>query len=1087
MSSTLPTYSSAVPTGYAVEEGKPPNIDSTILDRLTPGAIDLQIERTGSEIQITVYSGEAKVFLERVLRLLGSLDLQVVDQQSSVYRRADGLICRLYEFTAVLGPYAAKAARSSTAGTGAILDTLRSLWTGRAEADRLNVLVFTAGLDWREVVLLRACARFLRQTSLPYGQGRIEDVLVSRPAVASALIALFHARFDPERDDTPRDTDVLAATDVVNALINEVEGLDADRIVRAYANLITATTRTNFYRNGTLSSRRPQLSLKFRSREIEDSPRPRPLHEIFVYSPDVEGVHLRYGLVARGGLRWSDRVDDYRTEVLGLAKTQAVKNAVIVPAGAKGGFVVKNPAVPGIDGYRQFISGLLDVTDNRTATGETIHPEGVVCHDGIDPYLVVAADKGTATFSDVANAIADEYGFWLGDAFASGGSVGYDHKKMGITARGAWVSVTRHLAEIGIDVDHDEFTVVGIGDMSGDVFGNGMLLSEQIRLVAAFDHRHIFIDPNPDTGAAWRERKRLFELPGSSWDDYDRALLSSGGGVWSRDSKSIPVAPEVRQALGLDPSVTSLTPPEMIRAVLSAPVDLIFNGGVGTYVKSSQESHTDAGDKANDGVRVDATRLRARVVGEGGNLGVTPLARIEFARAGGRINTDAIDNSAGVDCSDHEVNIKILIDSSATDHRLVVEQRSEVLSALADDAAQLVLVNNHAQNQVLGEARWSAARMVDVHERMVAYLEEHRALDRELESLPSAAEFAALSEAGQGLTSPELATLLAHTKLDFKADLDGADVFGDTYFDGRLAAYFPEGLRALVPTSDHPLRREILSTVVVNDMMELGGLTYAHRLREETGAGHADILGAFVVTSEVFDLGRLWSDIAAAELSPATEYGLVSEARRLLDRGSRWFLANRKQPLSIDLEIDRYRTQVRRESGRVAHWLRGAEQRAMESAYRTYVDAGVPASVAQRVADGLYRFSLLDIIDVADDLGCDVAETASVYFAMSDHLDVDRWLIRVSALPRGERWHTRARLELRDDLYRSVRLLTRDVQVAADPGGRPEARIEQWEEDNHARIGRARKTLHQIETGPTADLAAISVAARQFRSMAEPR
>lgn len=1080
----MTAYSTNVPAGYVAEEQRLIDLDSTILDGLCEGSIDIGVERSGTELQITIYSGEMKIALERVLKLLGSLDLKVLDQQKLVYRRADGLICRVYAFTVGLRPLAAA---NSVIDCSAVIDTLRALWSVRAEADRFNVLVLTAGLNWREVVVLRAYARFLRQSRLPHSQASIETVLLARPDIASTLVALFHARFDPARNDTDRNGDVTAATVSVEVLLHDVEGLDADRIFRAYVDLIAATTRTNFYRAGALSADRPQLAFKLRSGDVEELPHPRPLHEIFVYSPDVEGVHLRYGLVARGGLRWSNRVDDYRTEILSLAKTQAVKNAVIVPAGAKGGFVVKNPKYRGVDGYRQLISGLLDLTDNRTDSAETIHPEAVVCHDDPDTYLVVAADKGTASFSDIGNAIASSQGFWLGDAFASGGSVGYDHKKMGITARGVWVSVTRHLAEIGIDVDADPFTVIGIGDMSGDVFGNGMLMSQQIRLVAAFDHRHIFIDPNPDMTSAWLERKRLFEHPGSSWDDYDRSILSAGGGVWSRESKSIPVSGYVQEALGLNASVISLTPPEMIHAILRAPVDLIYNGGVGTYVKSATETHTDVGDKANDSVRVDGRELRARAVGEGGNLGMTPLARVEFARAGGRINTDAIDNSAGVDCSDHEVNIKILIDSAPVDRRLSAAQRAKLLAALTDDIAKLVLDNNHSQNCVLGEARWNAEQMINVHQRMIAHLTERRSLDRVLESLPSAEGFEELAEAGQGLTSPELATLLAHVKLDLKDELvESSDPFDEASFTARLGSYFPKRLHSNFSVTAHPLCREILSTVMVNEMLELGGLTYSHRLREETGASAADILRAFVITTEVFDLADLWSDIASAELHPTTRYELAMEVRRLLDRGSRWFLAKRNQPLTVDFEIDRYQTSVRDHAGGISRWLRGAERQAVHTANQEFIAAGVVESLARRIAEGLYRFSLLDIIDVASDLDCDVAGAASVYFTLSDQLEVDRWLIRVSGLPRGEHWHNLSRLSLRDDLYRSVRLLTRDVLEEAKTEETAQTRIEQWESTNRTRIGRARRTLHEIEATSVPDLAAVSVAVRCIRALADP-
>ncbi|TQC41444.1 NAD-glutamate dehydrogenase [Rhodococcus sp. WS4] len=1088
MSTTTSTLAPSLPEGYVEEQDRPPVPDVAILDRLTTDAFDFHVDTVGPQenrqLRVTLYSGGSTASLERVLRLLGSLDLEVVDQRSSVFRRADGLVCRLYDFRVTAGPLVASAVAAGSVEPESVLETFRAMWSGRAEADRFNVLVLAAGLDWREVVLLRAYARFLRQSALPYDQGRIEAVLLSRPGFASALVALFHAHFDPRRRDgfTSREEVVEDRLRRVESLLADVEGLDADRILRAYSSLVAATTRTNFYREGALGPARPQLSLTFRSAEIDELPRPRPFYEVFVYSPELEGVHLRYGPVARGGLRWSDRLDDYRTEILGLVKAQAVKNAVIVPAGAKGGFVVRTPSSTGLECYRQFISGLLDVTDNRSDTAESVHPEDVVCRDGDDPYLVVAADKGTATFSDAANEVAREYGFWLGDAFASGGSVGYDHKKMGITAKGAWVSVTRHLDELGIDVDRDDFTVAGIGDMSGDVFGNAMLASTGIGLVAAFDHRHIFVDPTPARQPASQERRRLFELPRSSWADYDRTLISAGGGVWSRESKSIPVSSQMRTALGLDPSVTTLTPPEMIRAILAAPIDLLFNGGVGTYVKCSAEPHTAAGDKANDNVRLDANRLRARAVAEGGNLGMTPLARIEFARAGGLVNTDALDNSAGVDCSDHEVNIKILLDSLPADRRLDPARRSEVLAALTDDVSELVLANNRAQNRVLGDARWNAHRMVDVHTRMVNDLVDKRGLDCELEALPNADGFVELSEAGIGLTSPELATLLAHAKLDLKAELEDSDVFSDGYFSARLGAYFPAALRTVAPVAEHPLRQEILATEIVNDIFARGGLTYAHRLREETGACPADVVRAFVITSEVFGLAELWSDIAAAKLPPATEYELVVEARRLLDRASRWFLAHRRQPLSVDAEIDSFRDDVRTQSDEVGDWLRGAEGQAMEASRRRYDEAGVETSIARRIADGLYRFSLLDIVDVAGEVGHDVAEVAPLYFALSDHLGVDRWLIKVSALPRGERWHTLARLALRDDLYRSVRLLTRDVLSSGEPGDAPDSRILLWESTNRARIERARRTLAEIDATSTHDLASVSVAANALRA-----
>ncbi|UYP19541.1 NAD-glutamate dehydrogenase [Rhodococcus sp. Z13] len=1081
MTTTLHTQPVSLPDGYVEHRVRCPIPEVSILQKLTSGALDVHLDSDGDRLRFTLYSGGADVSLERVLHRLRSLDLEPVDHQHTVVQRPDGLLCHLSGFVVARGPLAA-AARNDL-DPGAVVETFRAMWSGRAESDGFAVLVLTAGLSWREVVILRAYAQFLRQSTLPYGRKRIETVLTSHPDIAAALVALFHAHFDPTlSDDRPALVDERRR--VVRELVDEVEGLDADRIFRAYLDAIEATDRTNFHRPGALGSERPQLSFKLRSQDIPVLPEPRPQHEIFVYSPDVEGVHLRFGAVARGGIRWSDRFDDFRTEILGLAKAQAVKNAVIVPTGAKGGFVVKNTAISGEAGYRQFISGLLDITDNRTGRGDAVHPDAVVCRDGEDPYLVVAADKGTASFSDTANDVAADYGFWLGDAFASGGSVGYDHKAMGITARGAWVSVTRHLAEAGIDPDRSTFTVVGIGDMSGDVFGNGMLLSRNIRLVAAFDHRHVFLDPDPDPEASYRERQRLFELPRSSWNDYDRTLISAGGGVFERTAKSIPVTLQVAEALGLDPQVERLSPHELVGAVLRAPVDVLWNGGIGTYVKSSSETHAEVGDKANDAVRVDADQIRARVVGEGGNLGFTPLGRIEFARAGGRINTDALDNSAGVDCSDHEVNIKVLL-STVCGSDLAGERRAQTLARLTDEVAELVLENNRAQNRILGDARSNAAQLLAVHERMVEDLERRRGLDRTLESLPESEGFDELARTGRGLTSPELATLLAHAKLDFKRELAASGEFTDTWFDTRLAAYFPEALRTLGPIDDFPLRDQIIATEITNDIFARGGLTFVFRLREETNANAADIVRAFVVTSEVFGLEQLWADIENAQLPPAVEYELASEARRLLDRASRWFLTRRPQPLSVSSSIGRFRM-VGEAAGQIAHWLQGAEAERLRATVARYVEAGVDPSIAQRVAEGLYRFSLLDIFEIAKETRHDIATVGRIYFALSEHLDVDTWLIRVSALPREKRWQSLARSALRDDLYRSLRHLSRDVVGTIRSDDSPQAAIVDWEELNRTRLERIRLILDEVDGTPDPDLAAMTVVTRQIRSVAGP-
>ncbi|HET9254491.1 MAG TPA: NAD-glutamate dehydrogenase domain-containing protein, partial [Pseudonocardiaceae bacterium] len=684
------------------------------------------------------------------------------------------------------------------------------------------------------------------------------------------------------------------------------------------------------------------VSFKLNPHAVPDLPAPRPAYEIFVYSPRVEGVHLRFGPVARGGLRWSDRREDFRTEALGLVKAQAVKNAVIVPVGAKGAFVVKRPPTPtgeasgdreaiqaeAIACYRMFVSGLLDLTDNLI-NGTNRHPGQVVCHDGEDSYLVVAADKGTATFSDIANDIAASYHFWLGDAFASGGSSGYDHKAMGITARGVWESVKRHFRELGVDTQERDFTVIGIGDCSGDVFGNGMLCSEHITLLAAFDHRHVFVDPDPDPVSSYAERRRLFTLPRSSWDDYDRSLISPGGGVWPRTAKRVPVSAPMRRALGIAEGVTEMSGVELIRAVLLCPAQLLFNGGIGTYVKASTETHAEVGDKANDAVRVNANQLRVTVIAEGGNLGVTQRGRIEFARTGGKLNTDAIDNSAGVDCSDHEVNIKILVDRLVADGALSAAQRRTLLAEMTDEVAALVLAHNTDQNTQLGLSRCHAVSMAPVHARLVTHLEQRHGLDRELAVLPTPARFQARESGGEGLSSPELSTLMAHVKLGLTEDVRASDLPDEQVFRDRLPGYFPVPLRERFAAAirDHPLGREITTTVLVNDMVDHGGMTYAYRLAEELSASAPDAVRAYCVASAVFDLPVSWHAIAKlgnAVPVPVAD-AMMLALRRLLDRASRWLLLNRPQPLAVDAEINRFRPIVRVLAPRVPQWLAGRE------------------------------------------------------------------------------------------------------------------------------------------------------------------
>nr|WP_231642160.1 NAD-glutamate dehydrogenase [Nocardia sp. NRRL S-836] len=1054
------------------------------------------------------------ITLSDVLPMLQRMGVIVVDERPYEIAREDGVRCWIYDFGLRIDK--AALAQLSEADLEHVRvrfqDAFAAVWRGEAEVDRFNSLVLQGGLTWQQAAMLRAYTKYLRQAGTPYSQDYIEDAVLGHTSVAIALVALFEARFDPRLDEATRTDRTETMVVEIGKLIDDVTSLDADRILRSLLALINATLRTNYFFRGADGNARPYLSVKLDPQAIPDLPAPRPKFEIFVYSPRVEGVHLRFGSVARGGLRWSDRREDFRTEILGLVKAQAVKNAVIVPVGAKGGFVVKKPIAPtgdpgidrenfmseGIACYKMFISGLLDLTDNLI-NNEVVPAPQVVRYDGDDTYLVVAADKGTATFSDIANGVSQSYGFWLGDAFASGGSIGYDHKAMGITAKGAWESVKRSFRELGLDTQTEEFTVVGIGDMSGDVFGNGMMLSEHIRLVAAFDHRHIFIDPNPVAATSFAERVRLFSVPRSSWDDYDRSLISEGGGVFPLTAKSIPISEQARVALGLPEGVVKLSPPELKKAVLLAPVDLLWNGGIGTYVKASTESHADVGDKANDAIRVNGADLRVKVVGEGGNLGLTQRGRIEFARTGGKVNTDALDNSAGVDCSDHEVNIKILLDHLVRDGSVEQQQRNEVLAEMTDEVGELVLADNYSQNNVLGVSRAHAVPMLSVHARLTADLEARGALNRELEALPSAAEFKALEKRGEGLTSPELATLLAFTKLTLKEELLQSDIPTIDTFARKLPDYFPSLLRerfgAAIP--NHPLARQIITTVVVNEVVDGGGISFAFRLAEEMSASATDAVRAYAVVTQVFDLPSIWREIEALDNVVATEVqdSMVLETRRLLDRASRWLLSNRPQPIPVGSTINRFRGVVEELSPFALELLQGKEYAVVADKADRYVEQGVPAELARRVAALLYMYGLLDVTEIAELAEREIGpaggigpershrETAELYFALSDHLDIDHMLDSVTNLERGNRWHALARLALRDDFYSSLRAITLDVLRASDLGDTAAEKITKWEQANASRLGRSRGALEEINRVHQLDLATLSVAARQVRSM----
>lgn len=1098
-------YADAFPEVYKQAVTPADAIDHiAIIKELQDNSVKL-VFREGEDgsAQLTWFMGGRTASLSQLLPMLQSMGVVVLEERPFTVTRSDGLPVWIYQFK--ISPHPTVQSASTQAERDAMAerfaDAVTAIWQGRLEIDRFNELVMRAGLRWQQVVLLRAYAKYLRQANFPYSQSYIESVLNEHPSTARSLVALFEALFDPNPSSSSTGRDAQAAAAAVAADIDALVGLDTDRILRAFASLVQATLRTNYFvtREGSARARNA-LAIKLDAQLVDELPLPRPKYEIFVYSPRVEGVHLRFGPVARGGLRWSDRRDDFRTEILGLVKAQAVKNAVIVPVGAKGGFVLKRPPLPtgdaaadrdatraeGVACYQLFISGLLDVTDNVDhATGNVSPPPEVIRRDGDDAYLVVAADKGTATFSDIANDVAKSYGFWLGDAFASGGSVGYDHKAMGITAKGAWEAVKRHFREMDVDTQTEDFTVVGVGDMSGDVFGNGMLLSKHIRLLAAFDHRHIFLDPDPDPAASWEERRRMFDLPRSSWDDYDKSLISEGGGVHSREHKSIPVSPQVRDVLGIDGDVTEMTPPNLIKAILQAPVDLLFNGGIGTYIKAESESDADVGDRANDPVRVNGSAVRAKVIGEGGNLGVTALGRVEFDLAGGRINTDAMDNSAGVDCSDHEVNIKILIDSLVTAGKVKPQQRKPLLESMTDEVAQLVLTDNEDQNDLIGTSRANAASLLPVHARLIQYLVDERGMNRELEALPSEKEIARRAEAGIGLTSPEMCTLMAHVKLGLKEEMLETELTEQDVFASRLPLYFPKPLREQFAPEirTHQLRREIVTTMLINDLVDTAGIGYAFRIAEDVGVGSVDAVRTYVATDAIFGVGEIWRRIRAENLPVALSDRLTLDTRRLIDRAGRWLLNYRPQPLAVGAEINRFAAKVKALTPRMSEWLRGDDKAIVEKEAAEFASQGAPKDLAYTVAAGLYHFSLLDIIDIGDINDIDAAEVADTYFALMDRLGTDGLLTAVSELPRRDRWHSLARLAIRDDIYASLRSLCFDVLAVGEPDESGEEKIAEWEHLSASRVERARRTLIEIQESGQKDLATLSVAARQIRRM----
>jgi glutamate dehydrogenase len=1126
-------FGRALPAGY---------IESTTPELAADDLLQIAALTDGNDLQLSLYETQDRdlrfklfrwgkgIVLSDALPMLENLGLRVLTEHPYEISGDDGVIV-IQDFDVEL--------LSGHIDVGSVharfQEAFAAVWRGDAENDGFNRLILAAGLGWRQVAMLRGYCKYLLQTGATFSQAYMEQTLARYPLIARLLVELFEARFEPGRDikadpktcealrksltevvpvaereqlgtileemgadrALDREAQIDACLDALAITLDRVSSLDEDRILRGFMTAIVATLRTSFFqRKGEGGTHKDYVSFKFDPAALPDLPKPRPYREIFVYSPYVEGVHLRFGPVARGGLRWSDRREDFRTEVLGLVKAQMVKNTVIVPVGSKGGFFVKRSPVggdrdavlaEGIACYKRFINGLLDITDN-IVDGAIVHPLDVVRHDGDDPYLVVAADKGTATFSDIANGISAEHGFWLGDAFASGGSVGYDHKGMGITAKGGWESVKRHFRALGVDCQSQDFSCVGIGDMSGDVFGNGMLLSKHIRLLAVFDHRHVFLDPNPDSAISFAERERMFKLPRSSWDDYDRALISAGGGVFPRGAKTIPLTPEVKAALAIESDADQMAPNELMNAILKAPVDLLWNGGIGTYVKSTAESHADCGDRANNGLRVNGGELRCRLVGEGGNLGMTQRGRIEAAQHGVLLNTDFIDNSAGVDTSDHEVNIKILLGAIVQRGELGMEQRNALLASMTDEVGELVLNDNYRQNQAISLMEAMSAARLGSFGHFIRTLEAQGLLDRAIEFLPSDAELAERKSRGQGLTRPELSVLLSYDKIVIFNQLLDSDVPEDPHLSKELLRYFPMPLqeRYAADMQQHRLRREIIATAVTNSMVNRMGATFLQRMQEDTGDTPAQIAKAYSISREVLNAREFWAAIDELDLkvSEKAQIEALTDLWHLQRNMTRWLLNRPGEALHIAEMVERYAGPMAELRSVLPRILPADSRAAMQADLSQWQSKGFPDALAQGLACLPYLTYGLDIIEVALERHLPVAHVGEVYFDLSDALH-SKWLMdNVEKLPVEGRWHAQARGVMRDELQSQQRSLVGIVLASAGPGVDPATLVSQWLARDDAALKYTLAMFADMRNLRSMDFATLSVAVRRLAQIA---
>lgn len=1089
-------YGESFPPGYR-DDFEPQDAihDIEYMERLSPqNPLEMNFYRSltneNGSIRLRLYQADKAIPLSDVLPMLENMGLRVLGEQPYELNLKDGKIIWINDLGMVCN-------QADSLDVQALRDIFQSaflhIWQGEAENDAFNRLVIEAQCDWREVMILRAYAKYLRQLGFTFSQAYIETTLAKNPSIAKHLIDLFKLRFDPA-DNPEREMQTAALEKQLHVAFDAVANLDEDRILRRFYSLIKATFRTNYFQLNEQGQPKPYLSYKFDSAQIPEMPLPYPKFEIFVYSPRFEGVHLRGSEVARGGIRWSDRREDFRTEILGLMKAQQVKNAVIVPSGAKGGFVPKNLPTgdrdaimaEGIACYQNFIRGLLDLTDNLRGD-EIISPANTVRYDKDDMYLVVAADKGTAAFSDIANAISQEYGFWLGDAFASGGSAGYDHKKMGITARGAWESVKRHFCELGINPSSMDFTVIGIGDMSGDVFGNGLLMSTHIRLVAAFNHQHIFLDPNPDALKSYQERERLFNLPRSSWEDYNPALISQGGGVYLRSAKAIPLSSEIKQLLNLEGE--TIVPNDLIRAILKAQVDLLWNGGIGTYVKATQERNLEVGDRANDAIRINGNELRCQVVGEGGNLGFTQLGRVEYALNGGLIYTDFIDNSGGVDCSDHEVNIKILFNDLLLNGDMTLKQRNTLLAEMTEEVGQLVLQDNYYQTRAISYAAAQVTANLDLYSRYMNTEEQAGYLPRALEFLPDQKTLMERKVIGQGLTRPELAILLAYCKIKLKGEILASKLPEDPYLSQAIELEFPVRLHKPFRTQmeQHSLRREIVATQLSNRMINHMGITFMHRLQDETGAPISAIVKAYAVAEKVFEMESLMALVESLDykVSVDIQTKMMTRITRLIRRTTRWFLRNRRAQLDIMNTIEHFRVGVSQLYDHLPKLLTGLPLEKFIALTHEFTEAGVPEDIARKIAITREMFSVLDIVECATEYQLDLDKVATVYFALDERLDLGWLRDQFSNHPVNDHWDALARAGLRDDLDWQQRGLTVGVIKTKTGQETVDGHIDAWMEQHHPLVQRWQLMLAELRSSASLEFLMFSVAIRELLDLTQ--